>query len=118
VSDRPGQLENCCLLRCFTRTVLLELVDHVIEIGIASAKAPCEPVPTTFGNPLAVCEHLELTRFTGCQDGFDAHALLDEGHETRDLDLVVLSSRAVNNFDLHSVLESVPTGLARSLGIR
>ncbi len=118
MSDRPGQLETCCLLRCFIRTVLLKLVDHVIEIGIAGAKAPCEPVPTALGNPLAVREHLELTRLARRQDGFDAQALLDEGHETRDLDLIVLSNLAVNDFYLHSVLESAPTGLARLLGIR
>ena len=118
MSDGPGQLETCCLLRCFTRTVLLELPDHTIEIGVAAAKAPCEPVPPTLGNPLAVREHLELTRLTRCQDGFDAQALLDEGHETRNLDLVVLSSRAMNDFDLHSVLESARARLARLLGIR
>jgi len=30
--------------------------------------------------------------------------LLDEGHETRDLSFVVLSGRAVDDFDLHSFL--------------
>jgi hypothetical protein len=30
-------------------------------------------------------------------------ALFDQGHEPRDLRAVVLSRRAVNNFDLHSV---------------
>lgn len=98
--------------------MLLELLDHTIEIGVAAAKAPREPVPPTLGNPLAVREHLELARLARRQDGFDAQALLDEGHETRDLDLVVLSSWAVNDFDLHFVLESAPTGLARLLGIR
>jgi len=56
-----GQLETCCLQRCVNRTVLLELLDHVIEIGIAGAKAPCEPVPTALGYPLAVSDNLELT---------------------------------------------------------
>jgi len=81
--------------------VLLELLDHAIEIGIAGAKAPCEPVPTALGNPLAVSDHLELTGLTRCSDGFNVEALLDEGHETRDLGLVVLSRRAVNDLDLH-----------------
>ena len=116
MSDRPGQLETCCLQRCITRTMLLELLNHVIGIGIAGAKAPREPVPAALGNPLAVREHLELTSLTRCQDGVDAHALLDEGHETRDLDLVVLSSWAVNDFDLHVVLESAQASLARLPG--
>ena len=81
--------------------MLLELLDDAIEIGIARAKAPCEPVPTALGNPLAVRDHLELTGLTRRNDGFNAQALLDEGHETRDLGLVVLSRRAVNDFYLH-----------------
>jgi hypothetical protein len=35
-----GQLETRFLPPCPTRTALLELLDHVIEIGIAGAKAP------------------------------------------------------------------------------
>ena len=81
--------------------MLLELLDHAIKIGIAGAKAPCEPVPTALGNRLAVSDHLELTGLTRRKDGFNAEALFDEGHETRDLDLVVLSRRTVNNLDLH-----------------
>ena len=85
--------------------MLRELLDHVVEIGITGAKSPCEPVATALGNLLAVREHLELSGFAGLQDGFDVQAFFDEGHETRDLDLVVLSSRAVNDFDLHSDLQ-------------
>jgi len=51
--------------------VFLELLHHTIEVGIAGAKAPCEPVPTTLGNPLAVRDHLELTGLTGCNDSVD-----------------------------------------------
>jgi len=79
------------------------LLHHAIEIGIAGAKSPCEPVPAAFGNLLAVGDHLELTGLTGGSDGFKVEAPLDEGHETRDLGLVVLSRRAVNDLDLHSV---------------
>ena len=96
--------ETCCLPRCVIRTVLLDLLDHAIEIGIAGAKAPCEPVSAALGNPLAVGYHLELTCFTRRSYGFNAEALLDERHETRDLGFVVLSRRAVNDLDLHSVL--------------
>jgi hypothetical protein len=78
-----------------------ELLDHTFEIWIAGAKAPCEPVPTALGNPLAVSDHLELTGPTRRNDGFNVEVLFDEGHETRDLGLVVLSRRAVNDLDLH-----------------
>ena len=81
--------------------MLLELLDHAIEIGIAGAKAPCEPVPTALGNLLAVRDHLELTGLARRNDGFNPEARFDEGHETRDLDLVVLSRRTVNDLDLH-----------------
>ena len=81
--------------------MLLELLDHTFEIRIAGAKPPCEPVPTALGNPFAVSDHLELTGLTRRNDGFNVEALLDEGHETRDLGLVVLSRRAVNDLDLH-----------------
>jgi hypothetical protein len=83
--------------------LLFDLLDHAIEIGIARAKAPRELVPTALGNPLAVNNNLELTSLPRRNDGFNVEALLDEGHETRDLGLVVLSCRAVNNLDLHQL---------------
>lgn len=86
---------------CVSSTVLLELFDHIFQIRIASAKAPCEPVPTAFRNPFAVSDHFELTDFARRKDGVNIETLFDEGHETRDLCLVVLSSRAVNDLDLH-----------------
>ena len=95
------QAKTCCLPRRVTRTVLLELLDHVLEIGIAETKAPCEPVSTALGNHLAVSDNLELTGLPRRNDGFDAETLLDEGRETRDLGFVVLSRRAVNDLDLH-----------------
>jgi hypothetical protein len=61
----PGQLETRYLRRCVIRTVLLELLDHAIEIGIAGAKAPCEPVPAALGNPLAVSKFIRWSMKTG-----------------------------------------------------
>jgi hypothetical protein len=87
--------------KLFHRRSSNELLDHAIEIGIARAKAPCQPIPTALGNPLAVSDNLELTSLPRRNDGFNVEALLDEGHETRDLGLVVLSCRAVNDLDLH-----------------
>jgi hypothetical protein len=86
-----------------TGTVLRELLNHAIEIGIAGAEAPSEPVPAAFGDSLAVRDHLELTGLTRRSHGFNSEALLDEGHETRGLGLVILSRRAVDDLDLHSV---------------
>ena len=89
-----------------TRAVLLELLDHAIEIRIAGAKPPSEPVPTTLGDSLAVRDHLELTDLAGRSHRFNIEVFLDEGHETRDLGIVVLSRGAVNDFYLHAVLQS------------
>jgi hypothetical protein len=84
---------------------LLELLNHVIEIGITCAKAFCEPVSTALGNPLSIGEHLELTGSARRNRSFDAKTLLNQGHETRDLGFIVLSRRAGTYFNLHSVLQ-------------
>ena len=91
------------LARCVTRTVLLELLDHTFEIGIAGAKDSCEPVAAALGDRFAVGDYLELSGLAGLKDGFHAEALFDQGHETRDLGLVVVSRGAVDDFDLHWV---------------
>jgi hypothetical protein len=77
------------------------MFDDSFKVGIARAKAPCEPVAAAPGNPFAVSDHLELTGLTGCNDGFNVEVLFDQGHETRDLGLVVVSCRAVDDLDLH-----------------
>jgi hypothetical protein len=83
------------------RAVLLELLDHAIEIGITRAETTRQPVSTALGNLLAVSDYRELAGPTRRERRFNAEALLDEGHETRDLGLVVLSRRAVNDLDFH-----------------
>ena len=82
------------------------MLDQAIKIGIAGSKSAREPISTAPGNPLAVRDHLELTGLTRRNDGFNVQALLDEGRETRDLGTVVLSRRAMDDFDLHSVLQT------------
>ena len=107
--------------RCLTRAAPLDLLDHAIEIGIAGAKAPCEPVPTALCNPLAVSDNLELTGLPRRNNGFNVEALLDEGRETRDLGSVVLSCRAVNDLDLHlfsNLLRVMLTLFATSMALR
>jgi len=81
--------------------MLLESGDDRVEIGGAAAKPPREPVPAAFRDFLAVRDHVELAKFAERRDSVDAEALLDEGHETRDLGTVVLSRRTLHDFDLH-----------------
>lgn len=52
--------------------MLLNLLDHRLEIGIASAKLPCEPVPAPLGNPFAVGDHLELAGLTSGKEGINS----------------------------------------------
>jgi hypothetical protein len=85
---------------------LLDLLDNMIEIGITGPKSPREPVPAATGYSFAVRDHVELAGVTRSADSFDIEPLLDEGRETRDLGLVVLSSRAVDDFDFHAVLST------------
>ena len=92
--------------------LLLELLDHSIQIRIPRAKFAREPIPAALGNLLAVRNHLELTSLPRRKDGVNPQALLDEGHETRDLDLVVLSGGAVHDFHFHAVLQSAAWILA------
>ena len=85
---------------------LRELFDHALEIRIAGAKFPGEPVSTAFRDLVTVCDHIELTGFAWPDDRINIEALLDVGHETRDLGFIVLSRWAINDLDLHSVLRS------------
>jgi hypothetical protein len=83
-----------------------ELSDDFLKVGITRAKAAREPVSAAFGDSFAVCEYVKLADLARRTNSIDAQALLDQGHETRDLGAVVLSGRTVNDFDLHGVLPS------------
>jgi len=98
--------ETCRLLRRPPRTAFFEFIDQAIEIRITSATAPRKPVSPALGYPLTISDNLELTCLARRNHGFDIQALLDEGHETRDLGLVILSRWAVNDLDLHLLLQS------------
>ena len=88
-------------------TLFLESGDDALEIGIAGTEAAREPVPATLGDFFTVGEDVELALLSGCGHGFHTQAFLDEGHETRDLGLVVVSRRAVDDLDLHASSELV-----------
>jgi len=96
-------------------TVLLDPLNHPIQFGIAGAKAPREPVSSAPSNALAVGDHFKLTSLARYNHGSNAEALLYEGHETRDLGLVVLSGRAGNYLDLHSPFSSLLGVLVQTL---
>ena len=68
--------------------MLIELLNDAVEIRIAGANAPSDHVPTAFGDPPAGRDHVELAGAARLRDGFDAEALPDAGHETRDLGLL------------------------------
>ena len=80
---------------------LLELINHLVEIGIACAKAPGEPVSTTFGDFLAISQHLELAGLSGRNNSVSTKPLFYHGHETRDLGFIVLSCRAGTYLNFH-----------------
>jgi hypothetical protein len=83
--------------------LLLEPLNYALELGIAGAKAARQPIAATLGNLLAVSNHVELTGPARRKHGVYVEALLNEGHETRDLRAVVLSGRTVDDLDFHSV---------------
>jgi len=75
-------------------------------------------VPATLGNSFTVGDDVKLTGSSRHNHRRNTEPLLYQGHETRSLCLVVLSSRAGKNLDLHSVLRShsvraIPVDLGR-----
>jgi hypothetical protein len=89
-------------LRCVTATLLrFEQFYHKREIGIAGAKTTRKPVSSALGDPLTVRNYIELAALPGRKNDFNVQLFFDERHETRDLCPVVLSRRAVNDFDFH-----------------
>jgi hypothetical protein len=56
--------------------MLLKQLNHAIQIGIASAKPPREPVSTALGNRFAVRNYVKLTGLSGSNHGCNAEVLL------------------------------------------
>jgi hypothetical protein len=48
-----------------------ELIDHPVEVWIACAEAPRQPVSTTLGNFVAVGYHIELARLARGTDSIN-----------------------------------------------
>src|SRR5262245_52772325 len=87
--------------------MLVEPVHDAVEVGVACAQYAREPVPAAFGDLYPVRDDVELTSSSRRGRGINSQALLDEGHETRGLGLVVLSHRAIDDLNLHRVLLSI-----------
>lgn len=77
-----------------------ESLHQFVEIRVSGAEPPRQPVPAALGDRPTVRDHLELALRSGYLHDVDAEMLFDEGHETRDLGLVVVSGRAVDDFYL------------------
>ncbi len=75
--------------------------DHAFEVRVARAELARKPVAAAHRDLLLIREHVELTLLANLEDGVYIEALLDQGRETRGLGLVVLSRRAILDFDLH-----------------
>ena len=86
-------------------TALLKLVNHAIEIRIAGAKAPGEPVAAALRHGLAIGQHSKLAGLARRNHRIDSEPFLNQGHETRDLGFVALSRRAGTYLNVHSVLQ-------------
>lgn len=76
-------------------------VDHAIKIGIACTEAARYPVPATLRDFLTIYDNVELTGLAWDNCGFHVKASPEDSRETRDLGLIAVSGRAVNNFDYH-----------------
>jgi hypothetical protein len=92
---------------------LLELVNYSVEIRIACAKASGEPVAAALGDCFAISDHVKLTSVAGRNHGVNAETLFDQGHETRDLGLVVPSRGTGAYLDFHAVLQAVAVEQSR-----
>jgi hypothetical protein len=77
------------------------LLNHAIQIRIASAKASGEPVAAALHHCLAVGQHFKLACLSRRNHGVNAQPLLNQGRETRDLGFVVPSRGAGKYFNLH-----------------
>jgi hypothetical protein len=88
-------------------TALLELVDHRIKIGISGAKTSGEPVAAPLHDCLTIGQYFKLASLARCYHGVNAQPLFNQGHETRDLGFIVLSSRAGTYLNVHFVPQAV-----------
>jgi hypothetical protein len=86
--------------------VPFQLLHHVIEVRIPSPKTPRKPVSPALRDLLAIRHHIKLTRLSRHKHHIHIQPILDEVHETRDFYFIVLSRRAMHDFNSHPVLRS------------
>jgi hypothetical protein len=75
--------------------------DDSVEIRITGAKLPGQEITATFRDFLTVHQNIELAALAGLHHGFHAETLLDQGREPRDLDFIIPSGRAMDDFNFH-----------------
>jgi hypothetical protein len=89
---------------------LLKLINYAIQVRIAGAKAPGEPVAAALRHWLAIGKHFKLTGLARRNHGVNAEPLFNHGRETRSLGFIVSSRWAGTYLNFHSVLQVVDTG--------
>ena len=82
---------------------LPQLLDHIIEIRITSTEFSRNPVTASFSDCLAVDDYLKLASITWLSECLNLEFCFNEGHETRNLGLIIFSRGAINYFDFHLV---------------
>ena len=81
--------------------MFLERIHYAFEVRITHAEAAGKPIPAAARNHFTVGDHVELTGIAGHQNRVDIQPLFDESRETRGPGCILLSRRAMMDFDLH-----------------
>src|SRR5690348_5984956 len=90
--------------------VFFQQMYHMLQIGVTGSEGAREPVPASLRNLFTVGNDVKLTGVASNNDRCNAHALVDEGCETRNLSLVVSSGGARNNLNFHSCSDQSRAG--------
>jgi hypothetical protein len=77
------------------------LLNHAIQIRIASAKASGEPVASALHHCLAIGQNFKLSGLSRRNHGVDTKPLFNQCRETRDLSFIVPSRGAGKYLNLH-----------------
>jgi hypothetical protein len=77
------------------------LLNHAIQIRIASAKASGEPVASALHHCLAIGQNFKLSGLSRRNHGINSQPLFNQCRETRDLSFIVPSRGAGKYLNLH-----------------
>lgn len=96
-----GVGQGCTVRLAFRLLHLHEPLDDGIEVRVACAETPCQPIPTALCDLFAVSDHLELPHPSRFDHGLNSRSISDRGRETRGLGSVARSRGTVNDLDDH-----------------